>query len=358
MGEEKILLVAFVTSFIIVLLSTPALIKVADLKRLYDEPGEPRKQHKVNIPAIGGIIIFAATLFSFSLWLPTDKGVVAGLVSSDLKYIVSTLLILFFIGIKDDIVGTAPVKKLMGHILVGLILVLMANIKLTSMHGIFGIREIPEWAGIFLSLFTYIVVVNAFNLIDGVDGLASGIGLIACLAFGLWFFLVGDYINACLAFSLGGSLLAFLVFNFPPAKIFMGDSGAMVIGLIMSILAIRLIEFPKEQLPDILKGISKPIYALAVLAFPLFDTLRIFIRRTIKGESPFAPDNKHLHHRMLKIGLTHTQTTLLFYLFNILVICLAVGLKDVKPSLSLLIVGGVVVVLGQIPFFIKKKNGK
>jgi UDP-N-acetylmuramyl pentapeptide phosphotransferase/UDP-N-acetylglucosamine-1-phosphate transferase len=350
MGEEKILLVAFVTSFIIVLLSTPALIKVADLKRLYDEPGEPRKQHKVNIPAIGGIIIFAATLFSFSLWFPDNAGV------EGLKYVVCTFLILFFIGIKDDIVGTAPVKKLMGHILVGLILVLMANIRLTSLHGIFGVREIPEWASVFLSLFTYIVVVNAFNLIDGVDGLASGIGLIASLAFGFWFFLVGDFVSACLAFSLAGSLLAFLVFNFPPAKIFMGDSGALVIGLIMSILAIRLIEFPKEELPEIIKGISKPVYALAVLAFPLFDTLRIFIRRTIKGESPFAPDNKHLHHRMLKIGLSHTQTTLLFYVSNVFVILLAIYLKDVKPSYALLAIAGTVVFLGQIPFFLNKKN--
>ena len=145
-GEEKILLVGFITSFMTVLLSTPALIKVANLKKLYDEPGEVRKQHKESIPSIGGIIIFAATLFSYSLWFPIESNSEGGLIASDLKYIVSTLLVLFFIGVKDDFVGTAPVKKLMGHILVGLILVTMADIRITSMHGIFGISEIPEWA--------------------------------------------------------------------------------------------------------------------------------------------------------------------------------------------------------------------
>lgn len=354
-GEEKILLVGFITSFMTVLLSTPALIKVANLKKLYDEPGEVRKQHKESIPSIGGIIIFAATLFSYSLWFPIESNSEGGLIASDLKYIVSTLLVLFFIGVKDDFVGTAPVKKLMGHILVGLILVTMADIRITSMHGIFGIREIPEWASLFLSLFTYIVIVNAFNLIDGVDGLATGIGLIASLSFGMWFYLVGEITYASLAFALGGSLLAFLVFNFSPAKIFMGDSGSLIIGLIIAILAIRLIEFPKNHLPDILSGISKPIFAMAVLVYPLYDTLRIFIRRTIKGESPFSPDNKHLHHRMLKIGFNHRKTALLLYFANTLIIGLAVFLQGIKPSYALMIVAGTSILLAQIPFFIKKK---
>ena len=355
LGQEKILLVGFVTSFLVVLLSTPALITGANMKRLFDEPGESRKLHKTSVPSIGGIIIFAATLFSYALWFPTENAGADKMIIADFKYIVATLLILFFIGVKDDIIGTAPVKKLIGHFIVGLILVTMADIRITSMHGLFGIKEIPYWASLFLSLFTFIVISNAFNLIDGLDGLASGIGLIACLAFGLWFFLAGELTYACLAFALGGSLLAFLVFNFYPAKIFMGDSGALIIGLIISILAIKLIEFPKSHLPPILSGLSKPVFAIAVLIYPLFDTLRIFINRSIKGHSPFSPDNKHIHHRLLKIGLSQRQAVLALYFVNTLLIIIAAFTGGLGPNNAFMIVGGTALLIGQIPFFIKKK---
>jgi len=264
-GEEKILLVGFVTSFLVVLLSTPALINVAVKKMLVDEPDDKRKLHKASIPSVGGIIIFAATLFSYALWFPSAGQGEQTVINSDLKYIVATLLILFFVGIKDDIIGTSPVKKLLAHFIVGLILVTMADIRLTSMHGLFGIQELPEWASVFLSLFTFIVISNSFNLIDGIDGLAAGIGLITCVAFGIWFFIAGELTYASLAFALAGSLLAFLIFNFYPAKIFMGDSGALIIGLIVSILAIKMIEFPRNHLPPDLMGLSKPVFASGVL---------------------------------------------------------------------------------------------
>ena len=354
-GEEKILLVGFVTSFLVVLLSTPALINVAVKKMLVDEPDEKRKLHKASIPSVGGIIIFAATLFSYALWFPASRQGGQTVINSDLKYIVATLLILFFVGIKDDIIGTSPVKKLVAHFIVGLILVTMADIRLTSMHGLFGVQALPEWASVFLSLFTFIVISNAFNLIDGIDGLAAGIGLITCVAFGIWFFIAGELTYASLAFALAGSLLAFLIFNFYPVKIFMGDSGALIIGLIVSILAIKMIEFPRNHLPPDLMGLSKPVFAIAVLIYPLFDTLRIFINRTVRGQSPFAPDNKHMHHRLLKIGLSQRQTVLTLYFVNILIISLAVVTMGLEASYSLYIVGGTALVLAHIPSFIKKK---
>jgi UDP-GlcNAc:undecaprenyl-phosphate GlcNAc-1-phosphate transferase len=185
-----VLLLVFLTSFLLVLYGTPSLIKVAILKRLFDEPGG-RKIHKRIIPTIGGIIIFSATLFSFSLWFSIDANQKdfekINRDVQDFKLIVATLLILFFIGVKDDIIGTSPIKKLVAHVIVGLMLVLIGNIRITGLHGIFGVYNIPEWAGIFLSLFTYVVVVNGFNLIDGVDGLASGVGFFSCSAMGTRF---------------------------------------------------------------------------------------------------------------------------------------------------------------------------
>ncbi|NQY67111.1 MAG: undecaprenyl/decaprenyl-phosphate alpha-N-acetylglucosaminyl 1-phosphate transferase [Flavobacteriales bacterium] len=344
------LVLGFLTSFFVVLFIVPSLIKVAELKNLYDEPGDDRKLHSKKIPSIGGIIIFAATLFSYSLWYPDDD-------IGKFKYIISSLLILFFVGAKDDIIGTAPVKKLLANFIVGLMLVLMANIRITSLHGIFGVLEIPYWASVFLSLFTYVVIINSLNLIDGVDGLASGVGIVATVSFGTWFYISGsDLLMASLAFSLAGALFAFLFFNFSPARIFMGDSGSLTIGLIIAILAFELIEYDKADLPTELMGISKPVFAIAVLIYPLLDVFRIFMYRTIKGLSPFNPDKKHIHHRLLLVGLNHRQTVITIYIYNVFIIGLCILTRNMDPSQSLMIVLGTAMMLVQIPFFLKKKE--
>jgi UDP-N-acetylmuramyl pentapeptide phosphotransferase/UDP-N-acetylglucosamine-1-phosphate transferase len=356
------LILVFITSFFVVLLSTPSLIKVAILKRLFDAPGDTRKLHTRMIPTIGGIMIFAGTVFSFSLWYPNEEmRETMELMKNitDYKYILATLLVMFFVGVKDDIIGTAPVKKLVAHVIVGMVLVLMADIRIVSMHGIFGIDVLQHWASVFLSLFTYIVVVNAFNLIDGVDGLAGGVGFIASTAFGVWFAFAGDYAMAALAIALSGSLLAFLFFNFSPAKIFMGDSGSLTIGLIISILAIKLIGYDVSIIKnEFALGISKPIFAMSVLVYPLIDTLRIFIYRAVQGVSPFSADRNHLHHRLIDIGCSHKGTVLIIYLFNLFVIGMTLGLSvtGLNPNYQLIIVASTTLTIAQIPFFIKKKK--
>lgn len=315
-----VLILVFVVAFAVVLYSTPALIKVAVLKRLIDSPSEERKIHKRSIPTIGGIIIYAATLFSYSLWFSVDDLHQYDLIFQSIKefkLLVATSLVLFFVGVKDDIIGTAAVKKLFAHIIVALILVLMGDIRITGLHGIFGVEEIPYWGSVFLSLFTYIVVVNAFNLIDGVDGLAAGVGFIAACAFGVWFIFAKDYALASLAFSLAGALLGFLVFNFAPARIFMGDSGSLIIGMFICVLAIKLIEYPVERLDSFWITISKPVYAIAALIYPLIDTLRIFIIRASKGQSPFTADKNHIHHRLLECGYGHAKTVIIIYVFTL-----------------------------------------
>ncbi len=354
------LILVFITSFMLVLLATPSLIKVAVLKRLFDAPTETRKVHDRLIPTIGGIIIFAGTLFSFSLWFPTiHDPIVAFKAINDYKYIVCTLLVMFFVGIKDDIIGTAPVKKLIAHMMVSMILVLMADIRIVSMHGIFGIDILPLWASIFLSFFTYVVVVNAFNLIDGVDGLASGIGFITSSAFGAWFALAGDSVMACLAFALAGSLLAFLIFNFSPAKIFLGDSGSLTIGLIICVLAIKLISFDVSVIKnDFILRVSKPIFAMSVLVYPLMDTLRIFIYRAVRGLSPFTADRNHLHHRLMDIGFSHKKTAIVLYIMNIFIIGLCLSLTYINPNFSFIIVGATALSLAFLPYAIIKKKSR
>ena len=355
------ILLSFVTALLVSVLAFPSLIKVAYLKRLVDEPGLARKLHFRRIPTIGGIIIFAGTLFSYLLWYPFKEiwdVAHLGRALRDFQYIGATMIILFFIGIKDDIIGTAPVKKLAGHLVVAFILVIMGDIRITGMHGIFGIYELPVWAGIFLSILTYTVVVNAINLIDGIDGLAAGVGIIASSAMGFWFFIAGAYEYAVLAGAMSGSLIGFLVYNFSPAKIFMGDSGSLTIGLVLSVLAIKLIEYPVDLVPNELIRISKPVFAMAALVYPLTDTLRIFIYRITRGMPPFAADKNHIHHRIIELGLGHRQTVLLIYAVSIFMIALSTSIHE-SPGVVLVITAFLALVISQIPgilVYIKKRG--
>lgn len=341
----SLLILVFFTSFFIVLLATPSLIKVAFLKNLIDLPSE-RKIHTRAVPTIGGIIIYAATLFSFSLWYNIDSLSDFNQVYEsvkEFKILIATSLVLFFVGVKDDIIGTAPMKKLFANIVVGLILILIGGIRITGLHGVFGLEEIPQWASIFLSLFTYIVVVNAMNLIDGVDGLAAGVGFIVTTVLGTWFIFANNYEMASLSFSLSGALLGFLLFNFYPAKIFMGDSGSLIIGMLICVLSIKLIEYPIAQLDDFWVKISKPVFVIATLTYPLTDTLRVFIIRTMKGLSPFSADRNHLHHRLLDCGFSQTKTVCIIYLYSILTVGASLLSYFLSPSLAL---GSVIICSG------------
>lgn len=355
------LLLGFFTAFSVVLLATPSLIKVAKLKHLVDVPGEARKLHRRSVPTIGGIIIFAATIFSYALWFPSEHTVFFGSVFSfsvsvkEFKFIVAATILLFFTGVKDDIIGVAPVKKLISHVMVGFILVLMADVRILGMYGIFEIYELPYWASVLLSVFTYIVVVNAFNLIDGVDGLAAGIGLICSVLFGIWFALSDQMSLALLSFVLTGSLGAFLVYNFSPARIFMGDSGSLFIGALMYFLAVKCIGTSTWKMPDFLQGISAPVFAMSVLAYPLTDTLRVFIYRAVKGISPFSADNNHIHHKLLEKGYNHRKTSIILYMTSLVVAIIAIPVGKVNPSIGFV----VMLLIAQLAFnfiIIRKKN--
>ncbi|HQW07083.1 MAG: undecaprenyl/decaprenyl-phosphate alpha-N-acetylglucosaminyl 1-phosphate transferase [Flavobacteriales bacterium] len=363
-----ILLLGGITSFFVVLFTMPSLIKVARMKHLVDEPSEQRKVHHRSVPTIGGIILFAAIIFSYSLWFPNASLVsddlpyyktmyfAMGAAYKDFKFLLSAMVLLFFIGVKDDIIGFSPVKKLVGHMVVGYILVMMAEIRITDMHGLFGVYALPEYVSIALSFFVYVVLVNAFNLIDGVDGLAGGVGLIASMAYGTWLYLAGDIALSLLAFVLAGSLVAFLVFNWHPARIFMGDSGSLIIGAIIAVLAMKVVDHDTARLPVYLKQIPTPIFAMAVIAYPLVDTLRIFVYRTVRGVSPFAADRNHIHHRLMALDLGHRKTTFLIYLYSIAIIGLSLATRKWHPNIGLMVLGTSAFALAMLPFVWPKRN--
>jgi len=354
----KEIVLGFLTSFFVVLVTTPSLIKVAKLKHLVDVPTEARKLHVKRIPTIGGIILFAAILFSFTLWVPVNPfldSVTLANRGTILKFLTSAMIILFFIGIKDDIIGVSPTKKLIGLGLVGFILVVMADFRITGFSGLLGIYEIPYWASILLSFFVYIVIVNAFNLIDGVDGLAASEGLLIGLLFGVWFYLNGNITIALLAFVLSGAVLGFLFFNFFPAKIFMGDSGSMTIGVVVSLLAIWLIDYDHSGMPFPLNNINSPLIAMTFLAYPLTDTLRIFFIRATKGLSPFAADKNHIHHCLLRNGFHQRQVVYAVLIYNLLMVLTAILTSTINPNLSLIVLAFTDVILVFLMLKIKGK---
>jgi UDP-GlcNAc:undecaprenyl-phosphate GlcNAc-1-phosphate transferase len=359
-----ILLSGFLTAFVVVVLTMPSLIKVARMKHLVDEPTEARKLHHRSVPTIGGIIIFAAIIFSYALWFP--KGSVIGLGSEayrelyqamgsaykDFKFVIAAMVLLFFIGVKDDIIGFSPVKKLLGHVIVGYILVVVGGFRIESMHGILGVYDLPVEISIAFSFFVYVVLVNAFNLIDGIDGLAGGIGLIAAMAFGIWLYWAGDVANALLAAVLAGALLGFLVFNYHPARIFMGDSGSLIIGAIIAVLAMKVVDHDVRRLPVWLRTVPTPLFAMAVLAYPLVDTLRIFIYRASKGVNPLAADRNHIHHRLMAHGLGHRGTTAVLYTYAVVMVLLSLFTRDIQPNAGLLGLAVAALALAMVPFLV------
>ncbi len=336
----KEIILGFVTSFFVVLVATPSLILVAKLKHLVDEPSEARKKHRHSVPTIGGIIIFASCVFAYALWFPVDDITYYGSLEifsesvKEFKFFIAASILIFFIGVKDDIIGVAPVKKLFGHFIVGFILVVMADLRITGMQGVFGLHEISYWASVALSVFTYYVLVNAFNLIDGSDGMAAGIGFIASCFFGVWFFMSFQYDLALLAFSLAGALGAFLIYNFSPAKIFMGDSGSLFIGMLTFVLAIKCIETDIRMLPYTLTGITPAVFAMSVLAYPLIDTIRVFAIRIFHGRSPFEADRNHVHHRLIDRNYTHAQTAYFLYGTSIITPLISLLFANVNPTIT------------------------
>ncbi len=305
-------------------------------KNLVDEPGE-RTSHTRSTPSLGGIAIFAGTIFSIIMWTPFKY-------FGDLQYILCAFIILFLIGAKDDIDPVLPYQKFGAQILSALILVFVANIRITSFYGIFGVEELPYFASILLSIFTILVIINSFNLIDGINGLSGSVAAIISIVFGLWFYQVDKIELSIVAFSMTGAIIAFLKYNFTPAKIFMGDTGSLLLGLVSAILAIQFIEMHRYLEDTTYATLSAPAVAVGILIIPLYDTLRVFTIRMLRGRSPFSPDRNHIHHLIIDSGFSHMQATGILVLFNIGIIILVYQLQDLgslKLMLILLVLGSI-----------------
>ena len=298
----------------------PSLIKVAKLKNLVDSPNEDRKMHRWSIPTLGGVVIFGAIVFSYTLWFPVEYNFINGTLVN-FKFLIASLVLLFFVGVKDDVIGTAPIKKLIAHIIVAFILIVMANLRIESMHGIFGVYDhLSLWQSYLLSLFVYLVIINSINLIDGLDGLAGLVSLASSIFFGILFYFSGNIPLSLLAFVLSGTMSGFIFFNFHPARVFMGDAGSLSIGSIFCVLAINAINENYFQAPLWVQQINKPVLVMSFLVYPLIDTLRVFILRIFRGNSPFKADKNHIHHHFEKLKFGHGKSSLALFFYSITVV--------------------------------------
>ena len=342
MFELLILLAVLGLAAVTSAISIPTIVHVSKLKHLYDEP-DSRKATQTIVPTLGGVALFIAFVIAFTLGS-------YGKEFPELRYILCGLTILFFIGIKDDILIISARKKLFVQILTALILVFMADIRFTSVHGFLGIHNIPYPVSAALTVFVIIVTTNAFNLIDGIDGLASGICMLTAGAMGSWFFLSGHYQYAIMAVALIGALAGFFTYNVwgVKNKIFMGDTGSLLLGLIMSVLLIKFCEFNITETGTYFIH-SVPAVAFGLLIVPLFDTIRVFSIRLRNKRSPFTPDKNHVHHRLLHLGYSHLEATSRIVLINAAFIAMNIYLMEMS-ILGLMIVNLVAAsVVSMIP---------
>lgn len=336
-------------SFAISAFIIPIIIQVSIKKQLFDVPNH-RSATKYIVPTLGGIAIFAGFRISQIISLDSFN-------ADELKHMSLGIFIMFILGLKDDLIALSAKTKLIVQLAMTLYLVLLGQYVITDFHGILGIHEVSNITGIIFSVIIIVGIINAINLIDGIDGLASGIGMLISLVYGTWFITEGDYIYAITSFCLFGSLAAFFVYNVfgKINKIFMGDTGSLILGTILALLTIHFNEFNSSaSIPHGLPAIS-----LAIIIVPVIDTIRIFFIRLSKGKSPFAPDMNHIHHQVLRLTNSHIKSTLIIILVNAAFIFLAFNLIDFLGNnllfLLLLVFG---FILAEVPTWILKVKNK
>ncbi len=306
----------------------PKILLIAFRKRLFDEPDE-RKIHTAAVPRLGGLAFMPSIVFSICLVVgvkgildaqglsayfggPSEVGDMSEMLLP-MCFGLCAVMMMYLVGIADDLIGVRYRAKFVAQILAALLLA-MGGVRIENFHGFMWLYELPmglSWAATVLLV---VFITNAINLIDGIDGLASGLSGIAMAFYGFVFMHTGYMLYAMLAFAGLGTLVPFFYYNVfgNPAmgkKIFMGDTGSLTTGLILSFLSIEVCSLPEGSVYswDVM------VVAFAPLAIPCLDVIRVFVHRIVRGMSPFLPDKSHIHHKLLALGIPQrwAMTTIL-----------------------------------------------
>lgn len=317
--EQFVLLgifIAFAVALFVTALIHPRIVRFAKRRNIVDNPNA-RKLQRTPIPVMGGLAVFF--------------GLVSGLCVSGVFINVNNLLpiivamsVMLCVGVVDDVSELSPKLRFLIEIVVVVALIFTTDISLNNLQGLWGYYDLPMWLSVPLTVFAVVGMINAINLIDGVDGLSSGFCMIASLAFGVFFLQVGNMAMVLLTAITLGALMPFFFHNVfgAKSKMFIGDGGSLMMGVVMSSYVVSVISMKNEAIAVAPKGLGLVAFTMAVMAVPVFDTLRVMIMRILRHTSPFHADKTHLHHLFIDLGFSHIGTTLSVLSLNLLVILL------------------------------------
>ncbi|MEO9483357.1 MAG: MraY family glycosyltransferase [Ekhidna sp.] len=331
-----ILPLAIATSFLVTLTLMPVIIRLFRSIDLLDRP-DKRKIHSISTPSLGGIGIFMGILLALLISITF-----ADLASQ--KYFLGGTILIFLLGVRDDLSSLQANHKLVVQIFSATLIVFFGGIKISGLNGLFGVETFPWVFDELFTVFVIVVMTNAFNLIDGIDGLAGCIALIIASFLGWAAYQSGYLVDSAIACSIAGASLAFLLYNWYPSKVFMGDTGSMVFGFMLTALMIKFLTTPSP--PSVI--LSPVATSLALFVLPVYDTLRVFLIRFFTGRHPLSPDRNHIHHVLLKLGLNHAQATICLIGYNILIIMLVVTFQEIGELWVMLAMTLVTVTIGVL----------
>lgn len=343
-------IMASVLSAVVVSLVHPLLVKLALWKNIVDKPNARRLNH-VPVPVLGGVGVFLGLIVALYT--------IAAMMGIQLPYIYTVLLVLMLgVGFIDDVRDLSPYTKFSVQILAVLLLYFSCDMRIDNLHGIFGLYEIPMYISLPLTLIVCVGLINAINLIDGIDGLSSGYSLMASLLFGAWAYMSGDKINLLISCSLIGALVPFFIYNVfgKKCKMFIGDAGSHLLGIIFCIVSLNTLNDPVAKKMD-----SALIpFVFAVLSHPIMDTLRVMTMRMCKGRSPFMADKTHLHHALIGQGISHLATTLIIIGLNLVVVatwafCFQRGMSA-TAQLFIAVAAAILCIILPYPLLVKRKR--
>jgi UDP-N-acetylmuramyl pentapeptide phosphotransferase/UDP-N-acetylglucosamine-1-phosphate transferase len=300
-----------------------------------------RKVHGAHTPRLGGLGIFAGFMTGVAIF---------GQMSIGIQQLLAGSRVILFVGVKDDINGVSVFKKFLVQVLAAGIVLFYADTRISSFQGLFGVYDLEVGTSYAFSFLVILCITNATNLIDGVDGLAGTIIVIICITFGFYFFTLGDYSYAYVAFALTGGMIGFLRYNLINARVFMGDTGALVSGFIISVLAIHFVEMDRI--------IAAPSLAVSILFIPIVDTLRVFVIRVYNGKSPFMPDRNHIHHYIIDLGCSHLGVVFILAFINISVIALSYYFAHLGNGSLLFIIGLFAIVFSLLLELLKRRKAR
>lgn len=334
----------FVGAYILTYLTIPKIIGLVEHKNLMDKPNS-RSSHIIKTPTLGGVSFFYTLIFALFFlkgWCQNQESI----------YFIPGLTILFIVGLKDDLVILAPYSKLLAQLVSILFILSNDGFTINSLNGFFGIYEIPIYVYYIVGTFIMLTIINAYNLIDGIDGLAAIVGIVILIIYATIFYMTKEYFFLLISLTLNGCLIAFLKFNLSSTrKIFMGDTGSLIVGFIISILTLKFLALTPEKydsLPFLIENI--PLIAISILIVPLFDSARVFTIRLASKKNPFSADRNHTHHILIDyLKMSHRKASLVIGAFNLIFVYLIIILGSASYNFWLVTVLVVtVVILGYI----------